>query len=56
MVLEERHEGSLGRERVTALPGKDQETERSAVDLKVNGVRKEKERLTAHKQESLGLS
>ena len=38
---------------MTALPGKDQETERSAVDLKVNGVRKEKERLTAHKQESL---
>ena len=32
---------------MTALPGKDQETERSAVDLKVNGVRKEKERLTA---------
>ena len=29
------------RSRVTALRGKDQETERSAVDLKVNGVRKE---------------
>ena len=28
--------------------------EGSAVDLKVNGVRKEKERLTAHKEEAEG--